>query len=71
MSNNERQEALDSLSELQMQIRLLQEAYSERDELVKTYKRKYDEEQDKLTKLERRADALEIEKGSLEKQNNI
>lgn len=54
-----------------MQIVLLQEAYNERDELVKTYKRKFDEEQDKLTKSERRADALEIEKGSLEKQNDI
>ena len=54
-----------------MQIRLLQEAYSERDELVKTYKRKYDEEQDKMTRMERRADTLEIEKGSLEKQSNI
>ena len=35
------------------------------------YKRKFEEEQNKLTQIERKADTLEIEKKSLEKQNDI
>jgi len=39
--------------------------------MLTNYKRKYDEEQRKLTEIERKADTLEIEKKSLEKQNDI
>ena len=39
--------------------------------MLKVYKRKFDEEQKKLAEIERKADTLEIEKKSLEKQNDI
>ena len=39
--------------------------------MLKSYKRKYDEEQRKVTEIERKVDTLEIEKKSLEKQNDI
>ena len=39
--------------------------------MLKTYKRKFVEEQKKLSEIERKADTLEIEKKSLEKQNDI
>ncbi len=67
MSNDVRQQAEDSLIEMQKQYRSIKEAYHERDEMLKTYKRKYEEEQKKLTEIERKADTLEIEKKSLEK----
>ncbi len=67
MSNDVRQQAEDSLIEMQKQYRSIKEAYHERDEMMKTYKRKYEEEQKKLTEIERKADTLEIEKKSLEK----
>ena len=52
---------------MQKQYKEVKEAFNERDELLKTYKRKYEEEQKKLTEIERKADTLEIEKKSLEK----
>ena len=36
-----------------------------------SYKRKFEEEQKKLSEIERKADTLEIEKNSLVKQNDI
>lgn len=63
--------ALDNLTELQNQYRAIKDAFNDRDEMLKTYKRKYEEEQKKLTEIERKADTLEIEKKSLEKQNDI
>lgn len=38
---------------------------------MQTYKKKFEEEQTKLNEVERKADTLEIEKKSLEKQNDI
>ena len=67
MSNEVRQQAEDNLAELNRQFRSVKEAYSERDEMLKVYKRKFDEEQKKLAEIERKADTLEIEKRSLEK----
>ena len=71
MSNKLRETATENLQELQKQYKEVKEAFNERDELLKTYKRKYEEEQKKLTEIERKADTLEIEKKSLEKQNDI
>ena len=67
MSNKLRETATENLQELQKQYKEVKEAFNERDELLKTYKRKYEEEQKKLTEIERKADTLEIEKKSLEK----
>ena len=71
MSNDVREQAEDNLSELQKQYRSIKEAFTDRDELLKTYKYKFEEEQKKLTEIERKADQLEIEKKSNEKQNEI
>lgn len=70
-ANNVRSQAIDNLAELERQFTNIKEAYKERDEMLKNYKRKYDEEQKKLAEIERKADTLEIEKRSLEKQNDI
>ena len=43
----------------------------ERDLLMTNYRRKYEDEQKKLTDCERKADQLEITKKALEKQNDI
>lgn len=71
LSNKVRQQAEDNLLEVQKQYRAIKEAYTEKDSLLTSYKRKYEEEQKKLTEIERKADTLEIEKKSLEKQNDI
>ena len=71
MSNDVREQAEDNLAELQKQYRSIKEAFTDRDELLKTYKYKFEEEQKKLTEIERKADQLEIEKKSNEKQNEI
>lgn len=71
MSNEYREQAEDNLNELQKQYRSIKEAFTDRDELLKTYKFKFEEEQKKLTEIERKADQLEIEKKSNEKQNEI
>lgn len=71
LSNKVRQQAEDNLLEVQKQYRAIKDAYTEKDAMLTTYKKKYEEEQKKLTEIERKADTLEIEKKSLEKQNDI
>ena len=44
MSNKMREIATENLQELQKQYKEVKEAFNERDELLKTYKRKYEEE---------------------------
>ena len=39
--------------------------------MLTVYKKRCEEEQNKVTQIERKADTLEIEKKSLEKQNDI
>jgi len=43
-SDEIRQQNMDNLNELKQKFKAVQEAYQERDEMLKTYKRKYDEE---------------------------
>ena len=71
LANDVRDQADKSLQELQRQYRTIKEAYLDKEEMLNTYKRKFEEEQNKLTQIEAKADTLEIEKKSLEKQNDI
>ena len=71
LSDEIREKAEMSLDELQKQYNAIKEAFQDKDELLKTYKLKFEEEQKKLTEIERRADKIEIEKKSGEKQNEI
>ena len=71
MANEVRIQAEHSLTELQKQYRTVKQAFNDKEEMLIIYKRKFEEEQNKLTLIERKADTLEIEKKSLEKQNDI
>ena len=71
LSNDVRQRAEDSLVDLQKQYRSVKEAFQDRDAQLQIYKEKFETEQKKLTEIERAKDTLEIEKKSLEKQNDI
>ena len=71
LSNDVRQRAEDSLVDLQKQYRSVKEAFQDRDAQLNIYKEKFESEQKKLTEIERAKDTLEIEKKSLEKQNDI
>ena len=71
LSNDVRQRAEDSLVDLQKQYRSIKEAFQDRDAQLNIYKEKFESEQKKLTEIERAKDTLEIEKKSLEKQNDI
>ena len=57
--------------DLQKQYRSVKEAFQDRDAQLQIYKEKFESEQKKLTEIERAKDTLEIEKKSLEKQNDI
>ena len=57
--------------ELQKQYKSIKEAFVERDLLMMNYRRKFEDEQKKLTDCERKADSLEIKMKALEKQNDI
>ena len=70
-ANEVREQAQISLTELQRQYKTIKEAFLDKEELLNNYKRKFEEEQNKLNEIERKADTLEIEKKSLEKQNDI
>ena len=59
------------MAELQKQYRSVKEAFQDRDTQLHIYKEKFENEQKKLTEIERAKDTLEIEKKSLEKQNDI
>ena len=71
LSNEVRQAAEENLVELQKQYKSIKEAFVERDLLMVNYRRKFEDEQKRLTDCERRADSLEITKKALEKQNDI
>ena len=67
ISNEVRQKAEDNLIALQQQYRSVKDAFSDRESTLAIFRKKFDEEQKKLTQIERKADTLEIEKKSLEK----
>ena len=70
-SNDERKRAIEDLAKLQKDYRIINESFVEKDQLMNVYKKKFEDEEKKLTDCERRADQLEIQKKALEKQNDI
>ena len=56
LSNEVRQQAEENLVELQKQYKSIKEAFMERDLLMMNYRRKFEDEQKKLTDCERKAD---------------
>ena len=59
------------LNEITKQYRFMKDSYGEKEVLMNDYKRKFEDEMRKLNEAERKADVLEIEKKSVEKQNEI
>ena len=66
-SNDERKRAIEDLAKLQKDYRVRHESFIEKDQLMNVYKKKFEDEEKKLTDCERRADQLEIQKKALEK----
>lgn len=66
-SNDERKRAIEDLAKLQKDYRVIHESFIEKDQLMNVYKKKFEDEEKKLTDCERRADQLEIQKKALEK----
>ena len=70
-SQDIKQTAEDALHELNQQYKTVNDAFVERDQMMINYRKKYEEEARRLCEIERIADQLEIQKRSLEKQNEI
>ena len=56
---------------METEYRKMKDSFTEKDALMKDYKRKFEDEMRKLHEAERKADVLDIEKKSVEKQNEI
>ena len=71
LANKVRNQTETKLSELTKQYNVLKQGFNECDKLMGSFRRKYEEEQKRLGISEKKCDELKIQKGSLEKQNEI
>ena len=60
-----------SLTELNKQYRLMKDSFEEKEAMMNQYRSRFQEEVHKLNECERKFDALDVEKKSVEKQNEI
>ena len=71
LANKVRNRTEEKLVDLQKQYNTLKTGFNECDRLMVTFRKKYEEEQKKLTISEQHNDELRIQKKSLEKQHEI
>lgn len=71
LSNDVRSQIEHSLSELHKQYRVMKDSFEEKEAMMNQYRTRFQEEVLKLNECERKLDALDVEKRSAEKQNEI